>query len=168
LGVTPAESELTVNVNLTRDAEMDGTITVLLTPSGVTYGTDFTTDPAAAANTLTIAVPVGATTASFKIKKSAGILFDGDEAIVFSISSTSESLVIGEKKELTVTFSEILASSGQLEITGGGANYPNKVFIDLSANRQTAVARTTWDLAFSSADDFRVVLNSSNGMMARA
>src|SRR6202008_3073628 len=58
-------------------------------------------------------------------------------------------------------------ASGEMEVVGGGATYPNKVFIDLSANRQTSVARTTWDLGFSSTD-FHVILNSANGMMARA
>ncbi|MEJ0033183.1 MAG: HmuY family protein [Bacteroidota bacterium] len=43
------------------------------------------------------------------------------------------------------------------------------MFIDFSANRQTAVARTSWDLAFSSkAGEFRVLLNSANGMLVRA
>lgn len=168
LGVTSSENELTVNFKLTREAEVDGTITLSLELTGVTYGTDFTTDPAATANTLTIAVPAGATAASFKVKKTEGVLLDGDEKIKFIISSTSETLVIGERKELNVSFSEIVAATGQLEVTGGGATYSNKVFVDLSANRQTAVSRTIWDLGFSTTDDFRVILNSSNGMMARA
>ena len=168
LGVTSSESEITVNIKLAREAEVDGSISVTLEPTGVAYDTDFTTDPAASANSLTIAVPALATAASFKVKKKEGVPFDGDEKVAFTISSTSESLVIGEKKTLTVTFAEIIAPSGQLEVSGGGATYGNKVFIDLSANRQTAVSRTTWDLGFSTTDDFRVILNSSNGMMARA
>lgn len=168
LGISSTESELTVNLSLAREAEVAGTVTISVTPTGLTYGTDFTTDPAATANLLTVNVPAGATSASFKIIKSSGVLLDGDETIKFSIESLAETLVIGEKKELTVTFAEILAATGTMEINGGGALYPNKVFIDLSANRQTAIARGNWDLAFSSTDDFRVVLNSPNGMLARA
>ena len=136
--------------------------------TGLAYGTDFTTEPAASANLVTLAIPVAATSATIKIKKVTGVLLDGDEKIKLTIQSVDESLVLGEKKELTLTFSEIVAASGGFEVTGGGAAYPNKVFIDLSANRQTAVSRTTWDLAFYSGDDFRVVLNSPNGMLARA
>jgi hypothetical protein len=169
LGLSSAEAELTINLKLTREADVDGSITVLAEPTGLTYGTDFTTEPAATANALVIGVPATSTSASFKVKKVAGALFDGDEKIKFTIQAIDESLVIGEKKELTFTFAELLAATGSLEINGGGALFPNTVFIDLSANRQSAIARTSWDLAFSStADEFRVLLNSPNGMMARA
>jgi hypothetical protein len=53
-------------------------------------------------------------------------------------------------------------------VNGGGATYPDKVFIDLSANRQTGVLRTSWDLGFyNGADDYRVTLNSSLNMMVK-
>jgi hypothetical protein len=168
LGMSSSEEELTININLTREAETEGTITVAMDATGVTYGTDFTTDPPEYVGNITITVPSGATTASFKVIKTNNVLLDGDESIKFTVSATSPTLVIGEKKELTLSFSEIVASSGELLVTGGGTYYPNKVFIDLSANRLTAVSRTTWDLGFSTTDDFRVILNSSNGMMARA
>ncbi len=95
-------------------------------------------------------------------------MLDGDEKVLFTISSVSDILVLGEKKNLTLSFAEIIAQSGTQELSGGGAAYTNKVFIDFSANRQTAVDRSKWDLGFSTSDDFRVILNSSNGMMARA
>jgi hypothetical protein len=53
-------------------------------------------------------------------------------------------------------------------IQGGGARYPNKVFIDLSESRQTTVLRTSWDLGFYTGAEFRVTLNSSTNMMAKA
>ncbi len=168
LGFTSAEQSLVVNLKLTRAADADGTITVSLESTGAAYGTSYVTEPAATTNVLTIPVANGATTASFTIKKVDNAIFDGSEKVVFTISSVSNVLVLGEKKVLTLSFAEIVASSGTVEISGGGSTYPNKVFIDLSANRQTAVTRTSWDLAFSTTDDFRVILNSSNGMMARA
>jgi hypothetical protein len=75
---------------------------------------------------------------------------------------------MGSISEMTVSFSEITVSSASMDIQGGGALFPNKVFVDISANRQTVVNRTAWDFGFSSGDDFRVILNTSNGMMARA
>lgn len=168
LGFTSAEQSLVINLSLTRAADADGTITVTLESTGAVYGTSYITEPAATTNTLTVPVASGATAASFTIKKVDNAIFDGTEKVVFTISSASDVFVLGEKKVLTLSFAEIVASSGSAEVSGGGSTYPNKVFIDLSANRQTAVARTTWDLGFSTTDDYRVILNSSNGMMARA
>ncbi len=53
-------------------------------------------------------------------------------------------------------------------INGGGAKYPNKVFIDLSEGRQTSVNRANWDLGFSNGSEFRVTLNASVNMLAKA
>jgi HmuY protein len=168
LGFTSTEQESIVNIKLAREVEADGTITVAIEPTGVVYGTDFTTEPAASGTTITVPVVTGAITASFKVKKAANTVLDGDEKIKFTITGVSDVLVLGEKTVLTLSFAEIIAATGTLEISGGGATYPNKVFIDFSSNRQTAVNRANWDLGFSTTDDFRVILNSSNGMMARA
>jgi hypothetical protein len=168
LGITEDESELTININLFREAEKDGEVNLQYEATGLTYGTDFTTEPAATGNTITLPVLQGATALSFTVKKVAGVLFDGDEELVLSITGVPASLVLGEKLNLTLSFDEIVALSGTMDpVNGGGATYPNKVFIDLSANRQTAVNRTTWDLGFSTGDNFRVILNSSNGALAR-
>jgi len=56
---------------------------------------------------------------------------------------------------------------GEMVVEGGGQFYSKKVFIDLSENIQTAVDRTSWDLGFYTGAEFRVVLNASNGMMAK-
>jgi hypothetical protein len=167
LGIGSNENELIINISLSREASAAETITVQVEGTGVVYGTDYTTEPAAASNAIAIPVAVGATSVSFTLKKVAGALYDGDEQIVFTIPTAPESLVLGEKAQLTLSFAEIVAATGAVDINGGGATYPNKVFIDFSANRQTAVARTAWDFGFSTGSDFRVILNSSNGMMAK-
>jgi hypothetical protein len=168
LGIGSNETELIINISLSREASAAESITVQVEGTGVVYGTDYTTEPAATSNAIALPVAVGATSVSFTLKKVAGALYDGDEQIVFTISSAPESLVLGEKAQLTLSFAEIVATTGAVDINGGGATYPNKVFIDFSANRQTAIARTAWDFGFSSGSDFRVILNSSNGMMATA
>ena len=43
----------------------------------------------------------------------------------------------------------------------GGPNEPNQVYVDLSSNTSTVVQRDTWDLGFSSGENFRVALNGS-------
>lgn len=47
----------------------------------------------------------------------------------------------------------------------GGANQPNQVFIDLSQATQVSVARNSYDLAFFSGEDFRVLLNNSTSAL---
>lgn len=168
LGFADDENELPITIRLSREASVETQVTVQVVPTGVAYGMDFTTDPAATSGMITLPVVKGSASVSFTLIKEAGVLFDGDEQIVFTVTPADASLVAGSNAQLTVTFSELIALSGEMEINGGGPLYPNKVFIDLSANRQTAVPRTTWDFGFSSAGEFRVILNSSNGMMARA
>lgn len=47
-----------------------------------------------------------------------------------------------------------------------GSSAGNTVYVDLSTDKQTAVARSSWDLGFSSGTKFRVILN--NGASAGA
>lgn len=168
LGIAADEDQLTLTISLSRAVSVESTVGIEIVATGVKYGSEFTTDPAAVGNFLAITVPAGATSASFTLIKVPGSLFDGDESIQFMLTSVdAASLVAGDNATLTVRFAEILALSGTMEIQGGGGAYPNKVFIDFSGNRQTAVERVTWDLGFSSESEFRVILNSSNGAMAR-
>lgn len=49
-----------------------------------------------------------------------------------------------------------------------GASAGNSVFVDFSTDKQTSVARTSWDLGFYSGTDFRVIINHSTGAAAIA
>lgn len=167
-GLSASESSITVRVKLSRGVNADVPVIINLTEQGVVYGTDYTTTPAAAAGKISLTVPSGNYEATFTLTKKAGVLFDGDEKIVFDLYSTGSPVLIGSTKQYTLNFGELVASSSTGVIDGGGATFPNKVFIDLSANRGTPVLRTAWDLGFyTGADDFRVILNSSSAMMAK-
>lgn len=167
-GITAAENSINVRLKLSRNTDRDITVTIHLNEDGVAYATDYTTTPAATAGTLTLTIPSGNNEASFTVTKANGVLFDGDEKINFTLYSSSAPVFIGATKQFTLSFGEIVANNPSLTINGGGVLFPNKVFIDLSANRQTAVNRNTWDLGFyTGADDFRVILNSSAAMMAK-
>lgn len=48
----------------------------------------------------------------------------------------------------------------------GEGSAENSVYVDLSADQQTAVKRTSWDLGFYSGSEFRVILNGSTGASA--
>lgn len=56
----------------------------------------------------------------------------------------------------------------QMTLNGGegGSAAENTVFVDLSADKQTPVKRTTWNLGFYNGNQFRVILNSTSGSSA--
>lgn len=168
LSITEDEEALEVVITFSRAVDVaSASVTVELTAENTAYGDEFTTTPAASANTITLSAAEGDEQVKFTVTKTEGALFDGDEVITFAISTVDEALVVGATKELKLSFAEIIAAEGVMDINGGGATYPNKVFIDLSANRQTAVNRNNWDLGFYTGADFRVILNSSVTMFAR-
>ncbi|MBB5619195.1 hypothetical protein HDE69_000231 [Pedobacter cryoconitis] len=49
-----------------------------------------------------------------------------------------------------------------------GSAAGNSVFVDFSTDKQTSVARISWDLGFYSGDDFKVILNHTVGATAIA
>jgi len=167
-GISANETSITVKVKLSRGVNAEVPVLINLNELGATYGTDYTTIPAAAAGKILLTVPSGNNEASFTLTKKAGVLFDGDEKTVFDLYSSGAPVLIGVTKQFTLSFGELVSSNSTGVINGGGVNYPNKVFIDLSANRGTPVLRTAWDLGFyTGSDDFRVILNSSTAMMAK-
>jgi len=58
------------------------------------------------------------------------------------------------------------AEEGFIEINGGGATFPNMVFVNLRKEEQLAVGRKKWDLAFHTGSDFRVLINGTTGALA--
>lgn len=167
-GITSSEESYDLKIKLTAAAPTASTLVLAVAETGVVYGTDYTTTPAVSGGTVSLNIPAGATEAILKIEKVPTALFDGDEKIDFTINSVTAPLILGQTKTLTLSFDELLAETGSATIDGGGPTYPNKVFIDLSANRQTAVLRSKWDLGFyMEAGGFNVILNSSSNMMAK-
>lgn len=55
-----------------------------------------------------------------------------------------------------------------MDVAVGGPLEPNSVYIDLENGEQTTVARDSWDLGFSSENEFRLVLNPGANMMAQS
>jgi hypothetical protein len=167
-GIPANETSIILKVKLSAAARTDIPVVLNVTELGVMANTDYTTVPAASAGKIHLVIPSGNNEASVVVNKSAGILFDGDEQLIFDIYSTGSPVIIGTAKQLTLNFGELVSVSSTATIDGGGATFSNKVFIDLSANRHTAVTRTNWDLGFyGGSDDWRVILNSSVNMMAK-
>jgi hypothetical protein len=156
-----------VKIMLSRAAESATAITVNLTPTKLTYGTEFTTEPAATSNTFTVTIPAGSANASFKVLKKTGVLLDGDETIQFKIASVASPVLVGTNAETKLSFKAIISEGTAIQLNGlidkeSGASAGNSVYLDLSGNTQTAVARASWDLGFMSGTDFRVIINNTN------
>lgn len=167
-GIDETESSIAIKVKLARGTDKDIPVVIKITEQGAVYGTQYTTTPAATDGTINITVPSGNNEASFTVNKVAGALFEGTEKLVFDLYSSGAPILIGTTKQLTLNFAELVSTNSTLVLTGGGPTYPNKVFVDLSANRQTAVLRTNWDLGFyTDPADFKVILNNSTGMTAK-
>jgi hypothetical protein len=169
IGINSSESEITVTVKCSRPVDLDIPFVIQTSNINAEYGIDYTSEPAASATgTINLTIPATGDKTSFKIKKIPGTLYDGDEQVNFEIASATSPIIIGSLNRLEVTFGELISAGTSMTLEGGGATYPNKVFVDLSANRQTSVNRTNWDLGFyTGADDFRVILNSSVNMMVK-
>ncbi|MEJ0033182.1 MAG: hypothetical protein WDO15_23890 [Bacteroidota bacterium] len=63
-------------------------------------------------------VAAGATSASFKVKKSDASSFEGDEKINFQITYVNGGLSIGDKRALVLSFGEIVAVSATVDVNG--------------------------------------------------
>jgi len=168
-GFTASENEVTINLKLSYAASGTGNVILNVLMDDIVYDRDITTIPAISSTSIQIPIAVGDQAKTIKIAKKAGILFDGNESIKFTIASVPASLKIGANPELKLSFSEIVsAGASATTIDGGGTLYPNKVFIDLSANRMSTYPRLDFDLGFASGPDYRVILNAANGMLAYA
>lgn len=168
LGFDEGVSELEIQINASRPVETATSVTVNLQMEGVSYGTGFTTEPAAVDNKVSLSIPAGSASATIKVRKTAGLFLNGDEAINFSIAEVGQPVLKGDVSDLRISFSAITSTGSALQLEGGegGASAVNTVFVDLSANRQDSIARDRWDLGFNSGSVFRVIINNTTGASA--
>ena len=166
-GIVPADQHIQIKLKLSRAVTQEVPLIINVTTQGLEYGVQFTTSPAIESGTITTSIPSGSNEAVVTVSKVPGAPFVGDEKLTMNIYSSGSPIIIGGTKEFTLSFAELIATTGTATMDGGGQFYTNKVFVDLSANRSTSVNRNTWDLGFYSGADYRVTLNSSLAMMAK-
>ncbi|RZK10932.1 MAG: hypothetical protein EOO46_08735 [Flavobacterium sp.] len=159
----------TVNVVFEKPAAANGTVTLNALATNVVYGTDFTTAPTIANNTLVIPFEAGATAASFTFNKLTDAIEGQIKNVVFTIASVSVAgVTIPEATEsVQLNYEENPIEANTVLPSIGGPNVPNQVFVDLSSGIETSVERTKWDLGFYSGNDFRVAINGSLKMAAK-
>ncbi|MBE9586623.1 hypothetical protein IM792_19395 [Mucilaginibacter sp. JRF] len=162
-GIESTSTSADVTLTLSRAADVAVPVTINLVTTGVTYGTEFTTTPAATNNAITVTVPAGSNTVSFKINKAEGLFLNGGESVTFNIATAGSPILVGATNSTKVSFAAITSDGTTLTLNGGegGAAAVNSVFVDLSANKQTSVLRNSWDLGFYAGDDFRVIINNT-------
>lgn len=170
-GLEAAATETVVKINLAMASSVAVPLTVNLTNTGLSYGLEYTTEPAATNNTLSLTIPAGGTSVSFKVKKIANAVINGTETIDFTISSAGNPIVLGTTVKTQLSFSSITSEGSRLTLKGiagaeAGSGALNSVFVDLSSNSMVNVKRDSWVLGFSSGTDFRVKLNNTNGTSA--
>ncbi len=169
MGIDTLAGSANISLNLSRVAGSNVEVNLNFTTNGVSYGTDFTTNPEASGNTLSVTIPAGQTTASIKITKTTD-LYDDTKNIIFTLASANNAVVVGDKKEMRLSFGAILSEGNQMTLEGKTeqSNYANTVYVDFSQNIQTAVDRKSWTLGFYCGDQFRVFLNPAIQMAAAA
>lgn len=162
-GIAAETSEAEVKISLSRAAEVAMNLTVELLPTGVTYGTEFTTTPEAVSNQLTLNIAAGANSASFKLLKKAGVFLSGSEYVAFVLKGFPATAVKGANDTTAVKFGAIVSTGSQLTLQGKttASNYANVVYVDFSNNLATPSDRKLWNLGFYNGSEFRVILNQA-------
>lgn len=164
LGEIEASQE--INLVYSETTTQPGSVTLSLAPTNAVYGEDFTTNPPAEGNTLTLPLAQNENGTSFSFIKLTEVF---DETVEINFSITSIDYPNAQVQGNTSFLLNSSASLGRGFIpTVGGPNQPNQVYIDLSTEEQTAIKRDAWDLGFYGGLDFRVGINGSIYMAAAA
>ncbi len=89
--VTP----VTVNLTISPATTSAGTISITIAGGTATYGSDYTTTPAAVSSVITVNVPLGATTASFDLNVVDDAFTEANETINLSITGATGGIYVG-------------------------------------------------------------------------
>lgn len=170
LGLTLTDNQANTTIELSRTASEATRITLTIGDEvNATYGVDYTTEPTADNHVITLEIPAGSASADLVINKLKNPEFEEIKSFNITLNEVSNDGSTGTNNVLAVSFEENPTSSGAViapEV--GGPEQPNQVFIDLSKQKTTTVAKGSWDLAFSNDGQFRVMLNYATYSMARA
>jgi hypothetical protein len=171
-GFSDTENEIIVKLSLSRALESASTATIDISSSTLTYGEKYTTLPAAESNRITLSLPAGSTEAALIIRKTSNVFLTGTESIKFTLKSVGAPLLAGNIQASTIKFASIVSEGSELTLNGivgteSGASAKNSVYVDFSNNQATPVLRSSWDFAFFSGNDFRVLLNNTTSATAK-
>jgi|TARA_B110000116_G_scaffold25142_1_gene19290 hypothetical protein len=153
------ENERNIELLYSETSYQESSVNITITTENALYGRDFVTIPEAVGNKLSLPISVNEIENSFRIIELNNAFTDVMK-ITFSITSIElDNAII--QGNITHELSDSAYLGGTFSPTIGGPNEPNQVYVDLSSNKETFVARDSWDLGFYGGDDFRVVINGS-------
>ncbi|SHG44250.1 HmuY family protein [Flagellimonas flava] len=162
ISTTETDTTKEITLNFSRAASEAGTITVSVTGENATYGTDFSTAPAANSGTIAVPVAAGDLNATITFTKILDPIEGNTKSVTFSLAGFDNTQwVNGTVNSATVSFSPIAALNGIIDLENGGSNMPNQVYFDFSTGQQTAVKRDTWEIALHNGTENRVYLNAA-------
>ncbi len=170
LGISEAISQVTVRIVFSRALSSDTEFQLRIEPGGLVYGAmeDFYTTPEASQGVIGVQAVAGTESIEVTVHQGSGLNIQEDQTISVTLENAPQNLQIGVNNSVSVTFSEnFIATSGTIELNGGGEDFPNQAFIDLSKLQQTTADKYSWDLGFYSGENHRVILNGSAFHMAR-
>jgi hypothetical protein len=168
INLDATETEKTIPIVFNIPAEEDGELTISFTTENTIYNTDFSTVPEINTdNKIIVPFSKNDVFASIHFSKLQEAIQGQNKTVRFiiDINTHSDSQISGNSRTM-VSYNEIASLGTTLNPSIGGPNQNNSVFIDLSAEFETAILRDTWDLGFYSGNEFRVVLNSTISMAA--
>ena len=167
LGLTDAVS---VTVTFSRPLSTSGSVDVAVSAPALAYGAgeDYYTEPAAQDGMISVPYDAGDEALTLTVSAGGSLNIQQDRTIILSLME-EDGLTLGNDVEAVITVSEnFVAPDGTININGGGSEFPNQSYIDLSKLTQTVVDKYSWDLGFyTEAGEFYVRLNSSAAVMAR-
>jgi hypothetical protein len=169
LSFSNGETEREIKLVFSGAATQNGMLQLVFDLTNMDYGTDFTTTPSAIDGVIEIPITAGSSGTTFLFDKLTPNPTEGkpEKSVEFSIAEVG---LPGGKTQgnttILVSYSENASLGGSFAPSVGGPNEPNQVYVDLSAQTETAIRRDVWDLAFYSGENFRVKLNASLYMMA--
>ena len=142
-------------------AKSSGSVIVKIIPENATYGVDFSTIPTATDQILEIPFNAGQSEVTFVFKNLIYPFDAGNKKISFEISKINYSAEVAIQGYATslISFEKSLGATLSPEV--GGPNEGNQIYIDLSTELVTKVARDSWDLGFYGGSDSRVAINGS-------
>lgn len=165
--LTEIDESATIPLVYSTIANQSGTVTIQLNETNAIYGVDYTTIPVAdASNAIVLSITAGETNNSIVFKKLSGSL-DETTLVEFTITQIAyDNSNIQGNTSFLINSSAALGGSMTPEV--GGPNEGNQVYIDLSSQNATTAVRDSWDLGFYAGEEFRVALNGSIYMAAKA
>lgn len=156
-----SSTETTVTIAFSSPTNSAGTMILNVTPTNVTHGTDFSTNPDISGTTISVPFAANASNTTFTFTKLIDAIEGETKNVTFTIlsSSLSNIEIPTATKSTQLNFNETPITSNTSVVENGGNTLPNQVYIDLSSGKKTSISRTSWELGFHSGAEFRVVLN---------